>query len=318
MDASRKRETRIEHLSRKFEQEQDVPGRRKNHGPAWPTRQSPVDAMPPHQPEPKLEIDDIPTPDVIGFTDWVHKVDNPADECEGIPVVLEEPGKIALLPPHGQIAVIPEGQRSGRSAEAELLRPVAELRPGSVFAMIEGTHRDLLDEFVDIFIDRPEEQRALSNSWRLPLQIALEAGPVEWRAVQNRLLAHGLKRSEMTYRNWANGITIAPRNYPEVIPLLAKVVGDPVLEKNCDDVVRSIKAIYRARGEAADLLIEEIFSGKIDWVAMRIRTRVGDSEVIVELHRVMSVGVPIPCSRQYLGRVHSIFSIREPMQGAEN
>jgi hypothetical protein len=97
----------------------------------------------------------------------------------------------------------------------------------------------------------------------------------------------GEPRDVATIRAWVSVThTVAPRNYRRVVPLLAELTGDPELKGRCDEILQSIDLIYRARAQAAEAIVHELFTGQIDLEAPELRFELGGHEVRYALHRV--------------------------------
>jgi hypothetical protein len=73
------------------------------------------------------------------------------------------------------------------------------------------------------------------------------------------------------------------------IPLISKLCGDPELRENLASVLESAELIYRARAQAAETIVREIFSGDIDLDSDELRFEIDGREVRYVLHRVLRI-----------------------------
>jgi len=278
----------------------------KNKGPVWP---SPSKERPPVSPT--FDTDDPivdRTPDVSEVLRFAKTSgDMPADSI-GIPVLLDDPGKFVFIPPNGHAMVLPDKNADQLRRDSDILIPVKNLKPGAVFALNDGSRSDLVGEFAEYFLDKPEETIALANLWRAPLVKANDAGLINWQAFKKSLREVGLKRSDMTYRNWLIGETIAPQNYEMIIPLLGEVADDSELMSRSDDVISAIRRLYTARSQAASAVIKEVMAGNVDWSKMQIIVSFGSVLSTIKLYRILALGEPTGCHRADIWRVQTIQS----------
>jgi hypothetical protein len=251
------------------------------------------------------EVDEVPAVDLSSLSSKLRPSTGGDQQCVGIPVLLEEPGHYCLLPPKGTVFILPSNRATNASAESELLRPVSELRPGSIFAPLVQDHRDLVDDFADFFLEDAAQTRRSANLWRRPFRAALRQGPLVWQSLQERLKAAGVRRHEQTFRNWAESRIIAPRDYPTVIPIIVEVSLDAELHDRSDEIVSSITKIYKARAKGAEHLLEEIFSGRFDASRMVLQSTLLGNQERIQLHVVSAIGRPITCSRTDLNHIHT-------------
>ena len=301
--ASERRERALEHRTLEVQEKIDSGVRKEGEGPSWPKPSIPrvgVDPKGDHAPE----VDEVPIADMSSLTNRLRPISGTDQECQGIPVLLEKPGHYCLLPPNGSVFILPSGRTANASAESELLRPVSALRPGSIFSMIGGEHRDLVDDFADFFLADASATRCAANLWRKPFKEALRDGPQVWRRLLERLRDAGVRRHEQTFRSWAESGIIAPRDYAAVIPAIAKVSLDSELMQSTKEIVSSISRVYKARTKGAEHLIEEVFSGKFDATRMVLETSILGKSKEIHLHTVAAVGRAVACTRADLNRVH--------------
>lgn len=218
------------------------------------------------------------------------------DEVKGIPVIVEDYTSFLLLPPHADLVLL---NRAIRRPEDACV-PVSQLREGDVFVLKDGSHRELFQELAPNYLASPDAVIQAADLWRQPLKDAFSAGSFAWNAFQKRLAEVGLQRSELAYRNWISGQTIAPMNYRAVIPIICSLSNDPLIQKSGDRSVAAVAALYEARQKAAARVFEQIVSGITDPSASNLRIEVGNTTVDLNIYRVGSVGQPVDCARSLL------------------
>lgn len=210
-------------------------------------------------------------------------------------VLFTEPGTFALLPPAGHVIVLPEdgGVQPAGAGERRLLLPVSALVPGMLTALPLETDRDLVDAWADRILNDGGEVRRRADAWKRSLKHHFANSAESAWDFARRLAEAGEPRDGMTVRSWANDTrSVAPRNYRRVIPLIADLVGDVELRRNVADTVAAVETVYRARSEAADAIVAEIFSGTIDLTASTIAFDVEGRRLVYALLRVeRTVGV---------------------------
>ncbi|MCY4140866.1 MAG: hypothetical protein OXF56_21705 [Rhodobacteraceae bacterium] len=301
--ASERRERALERRTLEVAEKIDAGVPKEREGPRWPKPAVPRGGADPEG-DYALEVDELPVADLSSLANRLRPTSGTDQECLGIPVLLEDPGHYCLLPPNGTVFILPSSRTANASAESELLRPVFALRPGSIFSTIGDEHRDLVDDFADLFLADASAARLTANLWRNPFKVALGDNPLVWRRLLEQLAEAGVRRHEQTFRNWAESRIIAPRDYPAVIPAIAEVSLDPELLAKTEEIVSSISEIYKARAKGAEYLIQEVFSGKFDANSMVLETSILGKSKKIQLHTVAAVGRELTCSRADLNRIH--------------
>lgn len=227
-------------------------------------------------------------------------------------VMFEEPGAFAFLPPQGKVIVLSTGDdpivpaegTQVKNAERMLLRKVKELLPGYLLALARDSDRDLVDAKADQFLRNPAEVRGTASLWKAALKRHFEGSEAAQGTFLQRLANAGETRDVSTVRAWVGGTrTVAPRHWRRMVPLIAAIVQDKALASRLDQVLASIDLIYRARERAADALIREIFSGKLDLNAEEIAFELDGSNVRYALHRVSSIQGTRAVPHEVVGRV---------------
>ena len=187
-------------------------------------------------------------------------------------VLFEQAGDYAYLPPAGRVIVLSrdfldEELLAQGYAERLLFRNVSTLEPGMVLALPTGADRDLIDARADEFLAGSTSVRNTAALWKAALKrhFANKSSIVGYLEFSQRLAAAGQKREPSTILGWISHTnTIAPSNFRVVVPIIASLTKDAELKDKCTEVLQSIDLIYRARARAADAIIRELFSGKID------------------------------------------------------
>jgi hypothetical protein len=97
----------------------------------------------------------------------------------------------------------------------------------------------------------------------------------------------GEPRDVLTIRSWVGDTrSIAPRNYRSVVPLIAELTADEMLASNMAETITAIDRVYRARTDAAERILAEIFSGVLDLSRPRLEVDVEGRRLSFALHRV--------------------------------
>jgi hypothetical protein len=204
-------------------------------------------------------------------------------------VLFTDPGAFALLPPAGHVIVLPEGD--GRSIENSdergLLMSVGALKPGMLTALPIETDRDLIDAWADRILSDGGTTRARADRWKDALKRHFAATGESYARFAKRMKEAGERRDALTIRSWANDTrSVAPRSYRRVLPLIANLTDDAILQESLDDTTAAIDGIYRVRTEAADAIVREVFSGAIDISQPSIAFEVDGRRVAYALARI--------------------------------
>ncbi len=246
--------------------------------------------------------------------------------------VFEEPGVYTYLPPNGHVISLSKALEALRDkmeldiegpsdtrAERLINCPVSEIRPGDLLAFPLENNSDLLDVFANRIMESPQEARRLAQLWRTALHRFVEVCDLSVREVQSLLASNGLKRHQVTIRSWLYGGTIvAPLNYQEAIPIIAKVTEDVELNMYVEKVLSSVDLIYRARHRAAKELLKQL-------IKQNVRVNEGTATVQLEGHqirytiqRVQNIDPPVQVSRDLIGLVSSLTGSVESTGAAES
>jgi hypothetical protein len=229
-------------------------------------------------------------------------------------VMFERDGAYSFLPPHGRVIVLADAKGALDSrrvqkgdAEKALFRNVAALEPGMVLAFPKGGGRDLIEEKTDQFLKDAALVRSAAGLWKAALRRHVQQDQSGYVEFSKRMAAAGERRDPYTVRAWSNYThSIAPRNYRVLVPLIAKLTGDRALTDRMREVLAAIDQIYRARTQAAEAILAELFSGRIDVEADELVFMIGSSALTYALHKVKAVlGVqetPIPL----IGKIASL------------
>lgn len=222
-------------------------------------------------------------------------------------VLFEQTGAYAYLPPGGRVialsAVADAGQTSSQKAEDLLFRKIETLRPGMVVAFGSGSDRDLIDARSDSFLKDSARVRKSADLWRQAVRGYLKHGHT-CEQLSALLAEAGHGREPSTIQAWAFGNSIvAPMKYAALVPLLAELTKDPLLKLSIKSTIRSIDLLYRAREQAADAIVKEVFAGSIDLDAETLVFEVDGREIAYELHRIRSIEKITMVSADIIGRV---------------
>lgn len=204
-------------------------------------------------------------------------------------VLFTDPGAFALLPPAGHVIVLPDdaGASGENSGERRLLTPVSALAPGMLTALPLETDRDLVDAWADRILADGGALRARADLWKVALKRHFAATGESYARFARRLGEAGERRDALTIRSWANDTrSIAPRNYRRILPLIADLAGDAELRGRLEDSATAIDGVYRARADAVDAIVREIFSGAIDLSQPTIAFEVESKRVVYALARL--------------------------------
>lgn len=214
-------------------------------------------------------------------------------EAKGVPVVLNDYESYMFLPNNANLVLLNRDVRRPEDACVS----VSQLREGDVFVLKDGSHRELFQELAPNFLSDPEATLKAANFWRKPLIESYEAGSVVWGQFRKKLAAYGLYRSELSYRNWRSGSTLAPLNYREVIPIICSLSDDPNIQQSGEASVTAVTALYEARQKAAAQIFEQLLAGKADNIAGIVRIELGDTSVVLSIYQIEYVGETTSCPR---------------------
>lgn len=285
--------------------EQPDGGRETNNAErqlAWPR---PAKSAPPPNEEPP---DFVPPsdrrPDLGRLFQVVHHGATTENEVEvdAIPIILDDFASYMFVPPHANLVLL---NSSARRPE-EACVAVKQLREADEFVLKDGSHRELFQELAPNYLKNPDAVLEAANIWRKPLIRAYEAGPIVWSKFRQRLVDAGLKRTDLAYRNWITGQTIAPMNYREVIPAICALSDDPSINKAGEASVQAVSALYQARHTAAVHIFEQLLRGTVDRSSGSLRIEVGGTCVDLSVHRVEFVGEPAKCARSMLWQLQAL------------
>nr|WP_302478197.1 DUF1232 domain-containing protein [Ruegeria arenilitoris] len=232
-------------------------------------------------------------PDLDGLFERIYRTVNSGGDSKvsGTPVILDDYSAYVFLPPHADLVLL--NRDASRPEDACI--PVSQLREGDIFVLKDGSHRELFQELAPNYLRDPKNTLNMADLWRQPLKRAYAAGSVPWSNFRKRLAAAGLQRSDMAYRNWINGQTVAPMNYREVIPKICALSDDTEIQKSGEASVQAVSALYRARHEAADHIFEQLVRGTANQTTGKLRIEVGNTCVDLNIHRVEFVGKVATC-----------------------
>jgi hypothetical protein len=212
-------------------------------------------------------------------------------------VIFEEAGSYAYLPPTGKVIVLPgheanldEGKLEAGLAEQLLFQSVSDLVPGMVLALPVETDRDLVDARADMFLKDAARVRSSAAIWKDAIRRHIANDPIGHKRFAEKLTDAGRSRQASTVRSWIlHSATVAPSNYRQLIPLIAKLTNDPQLQSSCNEVMQSVDQIYRAKSHAAAAIVRELFSGVIDKEQDELVFDLNGHQVIYQLRHVKSL-----------------------------
>jgi hypothetical protein len=233
--------------------------------------------------------------------------------AKGQLVIFEENGAFAYLPPAGKVIVLSareEGRRQtahgSGAAERMLYKSVADLEPGMILAMPLSSDRDLIDAWADKFMANPAEIRRTAALWKNAIRRHIGTSG-DFARFATSMAKLGQPRDPGTIRAWATQThTVAPRNFLETIPLIARLTGDGELNERIASVEQSIDLIYRARASAAEAIVEQLFAGAIDLEADELTFDLDGKTIRYALHRVRLVESIYTVALDDIGTVHRI------------
>lgn len=212
-------------------------------------------------------------------------------------VLFEEAGSYAYLPPTGKVIVLPEHEAplderklEAGLAEQLLFRGVDDLASGMVLALPVETDRDLVDARADLFLTDAVHVRSSAAIWKDAIRRHIANDPVGHIRFAERLTEAGRSRQASTVRSWiSQSATVAPSNYRQLIPLIARLTSDAELQLNFKEVMQSVDQIYRAKSRAAAAIVRELFSGVIDKEQDELVFDLNGHQVKYQLRRVKSL-----------------------------
>jgi len=218
-------------------------------------------------------------------------------------VLFERDGSYAFLPPNGTVVDlsgieqeiletgdVSHNQPNEEKAEKYLSRKVNALQPGMLLAFPVETDRDLIDARADQFLEDADDVRRSAQLWKTALKNFFIRGLTSYEKFAEWMAEADERRDPSTIRSWTNNsLTVAPRNFRKVIPLIGNLTKDIELQSNLNSVLSAVDLIYRARTRAAAAIVREIFQGSIDLNAEELSINIGQAVICYELHRVSSI-----------------------------
>ena len=269
---------------------------------------APADALPVEDDAPEYERLEARSLDAVRHAVFRGRENQPVVRTQL--VVFEEPGSHAFLRTGGKVIVL-SGPRVetavGGQAEKLLYRSVETLEPGWLLAIPRGGDRDLVDARADQFIPQAATVRGTAGLWKRAIRNYLDRTGMEASAVARRMREAGVSRDAATIRYWTTTTaTIAPRGYREVIPVIARLTGDPVLSTRQAEVIQAIDLIYRARSRAAEVIVAELFAGEIDLDAPELKFDLDGAILRYGLHRIQSLEGLCDAPADVVGKVRSV------------
>ena len=178
-----------------------------------------------------------------------------------------------------------------------------------VLAIPSGDERDLVDARADQFIRNAATVRGTAGAWKDALKRHLAPTMASYAEFSRRMAQRGERRDPYTVRTWATHTnSIAPRNYPVLVPLIAELTGDSDLQQRMPQVLAAIDLIYRARGQAAAAIVREIFSGEIDVNAGQLSFELNGVVIGYSLHRVRELAGVQEVPIELIGKIGSLSS----------
>ncbi len=243
-------------------------------------------------------------PDLDGLFERIQRTAKHGSDAEvsATPVILDDYSAYMFLPPHADLVLL--NRDSPRPEDACI--PVSQLREGDVFVLKDGSHRELFQELAPNYLRDPNTTLELADLWRQPLIKAHAAGSVSWSNFRRRLAAAGLQRSNMAYRNWINGQTVAPMNFWEVIPKICAQSDDPEIQKAGEASAQAVSDLYGARREAADHIFEKLVKGTTDQTSGKLHIEVGSTCIDLNVHHVEFVGKVATCASSLLWQLQGL------------
>jgi uncharacterized membrane protein YkvA (DUF1232 family) len=223
-------------------------------------------------------------------------------EAKAVPVVLNGYHSYMFLPNNANLVLL---NREVRRPEDACVS-ASQLREGDIFVLKDGSHRELFQELAPNYLSDPKATLEAADFWRQPLIESYEAGSVVWGRFRKRLVENGLQRSELAYRNWRNGNTLAPLNYREVIPIICSLSDDPNIQQAGEISVRAVAALYEARQIAAAHIFEQLLTGTADNIAGTVRIELGGTNVVLSIYQIEYVGELAFCARSSLWQLQKL------------
>jgi len=153
---------------------------------------------------------------------------------------------------------------TGHASESAEVRPadISQLKVGDYVIFREGSNSDLLRDLADRALARvgKGEHRAVAGLWKKALKHFVDFHPQGFDRALRELRKGGLKRSDITIRNWMNNEhTIGPQRHQD-LDIIAQVSGDKELQTRVEYVHRAIKEVRGAHHQAGDFLAKRLIA----------------------------------------------------------
>lgn len=230
-------------------------------------------------------------------------------------ILFDDPEYFALLSPGGRAICLPEVlQASGatvdspqQSAESILSRPISEIRTGTVLAFPISSEGDLLDSLADEILQDSPGVRRLAGVWRVSLREYMAGHGVDPWSLTKKLREIGVERHVATVKHWLyTDETIAPRAWRKELPLIGQLTGNVELKNRFSLVSDAINRIYQARRDAADQLVDQLRTGKVDFEHGILTASIGEKSIEYRVLRVARIESKTEVAAELVGKLLSI------------
>lgn len=242
-------------------------------------------------------------------------------------VSFDDPEHFAFLSPNGRAVCIPEvlggvggvteaddveESNTELNAESVFSRPVKELKVGNLLAFPLDDTGDLLDTLADQILDDSPSIRSAAGSWRAALHEFSREKNLSPVDLQLALEKVGVKRQIATIRHWLfTNETVAPRAWRTELPKIGKLTQSSALLSGFSEVAASIDRIYKARRDAASLLLKQLKSGDVDLERGVLVAEINEHRIEYRVLRISRIDPQADVAADLVGKLHHVANLQQ-------
>jgi hypothetical protein len=142
-------------------------------------------------------------------------------------------------------------------------KTVKELKAGDALLFHRRSDRDVIRVTADK--EMPAGMRETATLWQKALISYAQQEGINYRGVWQRLKQAGCTLHHQTIRIWMEDEDmIAPRQYERDVRIIAKVTGDPQLNRQIETVLNAINTVFGAHQRASHKLAFEVLHRAVD------------------------------------------------------
>ncbi len=225
------------------------------------------------------------------------------DSSETIPFYFNENTKFLFIPPRASIFCIDDEKKFYRI-------DAKDISEGNRFCLLTGAKSDLLDYVTSSTNPEYDKYKSKGSIWREELQELMRKRWVnDFSSFQLYLEQNGIKRTEITIRNWLKDTTIiAPQKYKDTISKMTNLDGiSEKFKDKVNTVIESIEKSYEARRNAeSSFLISLNQSSSFTSNEEEVITRMGSKSFRFDVITITAVGRQISVPNEDLWKIQEV------------